>query len=129
VTGAASTAQVYHPAIDRVLTSCLGSADAVARVRCAAADGTADTLTGLLHDAALRARERDIRLTRMIRHAISDLQAAETELAEGRSAEHLLTGRHDQLLVAANRHHDALAHLETLARATIAPAANSNSAS
>jgi hypothetical protein len=117
VISAAPTAQVYHPAIDRILTGLLGSAEAVARVRRTATDGTADPLTGLLHDAALRARERDLQLARMIRHAISDLQAAQAELAEGRSAEHLLIGRHDQLVVLADRHHDALAHLEALARA------------
>lgn len=126
---AAQTAQVYHPAIDRILTWRLGSAEAVARIRRTAANGTADALTGLLHDAALRARERDIRLTRMIRHAISDLQAAEAELAEGRSAEHLLIGRHEELLVLANRHHDALAHLEALARAAAVTTASTDPAS
>jgi hypothetical protein len=83
----------------------------------------------VLHDAALRARERDIQLTRMLRHAISDLQSAQTELAEGRSAEHLLIGRHDQLAILAHRHHDAMTHLETLARAAATSTAASATAS
>jgi hypothetical protein len=108
---------VYHPAVDRILTRHLGDRAALATIRRTAHGAPCDPLTALLDAAALTARERTMRLAREIKHALCDLQAAQQELAEGRPAEHLLTAHHDHLLVLANRHHDAVTHLETLARA------------
>ena len=108
---------VHYPAVDRILTRHLGNRAALAAIRRTAHSAPCDPLTALLDAAALTARERTMRLAREIKHALSDLAAAGQKLVEGRPAEHLLTARHDQLLVLANRHHDAVTHLETLARA------------
>jgi hypothetical protein len=111
----------YHPAVTRMLGRYL-DADAQERLRQGARtdDGA---LATLLHTAALRASERHDQLARAIKHARSDLRAAAEELADGRCAEHVLTGRGNELLVAAHRHHDALAHLIAIADAfTTAPA-------
>lgn len=111
---------IYHPAVDRILARLLGSAGAVADLRRTAQAPGCDPLTALVHDAALRASERHLQLARKIKHMSSDLQAAAREITEARPAEHLLTGRHDELLTLAARHHDALTHLENLARALAA---------
>lgn len=108
----------YHPAITRLLARRLDR-NALARLP-RAEPNHHDALAALVHAAALRASERHIQLARTIKHAATDLQAATEELAEARPAEHLLTGRHDELLVAAHRHHDALTHLDALARALAA---------
>ena len=114
------TPPAYHPAVTRMLGRYL-DADAQERLRegARAEDGA---LATLLHAAALRASERHNQLARAIKHARSDLRAAAEELADGRCAEHVLTGRGDEVLVAAHRHHDALAHLIAIAEAfTVAP--------
>lgn len=97
-------------------------AAALARLHRHAQSGGGDVLTALLHTAALRASHHHIHLGRTINHAISDLRAAAEELAAARPAEHLLTGRPDELSVAAHRHHDALTHLEAISRAYAATA-------
>jgi hypothetical protein len=111
---------VYHPAIDRLLTRLLGdpgTAADIAELRRTAEAPGCEPVTVLLHEAALRAGDRDRQLTRKINHMRSDLQAAARELADARPAEHLLTGRHDELLTLAARHNDALTCLEQIARA------------
>lgn len=110
-------APIYHPAVDHILTRLLGSSGAVADLRRTAGTSGCDALTALLHEAALRAGERDLQLARKIKHMRSDLEAAAQEMAAARPAGHLLTGRHDELLVLATRHHDALTHLEKIAQA------------
>lgn len=57
---------------------------------------------------------------------LADLRAAAEEIADARPAEHLLTGRSDELLTLAARHHDALTHLEQLAQAHAAARNTSN---
>ncbi|WP_034261781.1 hypothetical protein [Actinospica robiniae] len=116
MTGTPAPATVYHPAIDLILTRLLGR-EGPANLRQEAETPGCDPLTALLHDAAVRAGERQLQLARRIKHTIGDLQAAAQELADARPAEHLLTGRHDELLALAARHHDALDRLETTTRA------------
>jgi hypothetical protein len=111
---------VYHPAVDQILTRLLGNPGAVADLRRTAETPGCEPLTALLHDAALRTGERHIQLARKIKHMLADLQAATREIADARPAEHLLTGRHDELLTLAARHHDALTHLEKLTQALAA---------
>jgi hypothetical protein len=117
---------VYHPAVDRVLTRLLGDPGAVAELRRTAEARGCEPLASLLHDAALRAGERDLQLARKIKHMLADLRAAAEEIADARPAEHLLTGRSDELLTLAARHHDALTHLEQLAQAHAAARNASN---
>jgi hypothetical protein len=112
----ATAPPVYHPAVDRVLVRFLKSRTAVARLRHDAEAAEPDLPTQFLHAAALHLAERDIQLSRTIRHTRSDLEAVATELAEGRCAEHLLTGRGDQLAILAHRHRDALDRIETPAQ-------------
>lgn len=116
MTSTPTPAPVYQPAIDLVLARLLGR-EGPAHLRRAAETPGCEPLTKLLHETALRAGERHLELARRIRHTISDLQAAAEELADARPAEHLLTGRLDDLLALAARHHDALDRLETTARA------------
>ena len=71
----------------------------------------------LLHETAQYAADRHQQLARRVRTLGADLRAAAVEMAEGCCAEPLLTGRHDELLALASRHRDALAHLDSLARA------------
>ena len=120
MTNTPASAPVYHPAVDRILTRALGSQGAVADLRRTAETPRCEPLTALLHDAALRTGERHIQLARKIKHMLADLQAAAQEIDEARPAEHLLTGRHDELLTLAARHHDALTHLEKLTQALAA---------
>lgn len=117
MTDAPAASHVYHPVIDRILARLLGNPDAAAGLRRTALAPGCEPLTALAHDAALRASERHLQLARKIRHMSSDLQAAAREIAEARPAEHLLTGRHDELLTLAARHHDAVNHLDKLTRA------------
>jgi hypothetical protein len=117
MTGTSEPGCVYHPAIDRLLTRLLGAPHTVADLRRTAEATGCEPLAALLHDAALRAGERDRQLTRKVNHMRSDLQAATQELADARPAEHLLIGRHDELLTLAARHYDALTHLEKIAEA------------
>jgi hypothetical protein len=114
---------VYHPVIDRILAEHLGGPGAVTTLRRIAALPGCDPLTRLLHQGAQSATERDRQLRRRIRHMANDLHAAAVELAEGRCAEPLLTGCHDELLALAARHRDALTHLDSLARAVAERAA------
>lgn len=76
-----------------------------------------NVLARVTYAAALRCSEWETRLARGLRHARSDLEAAELELADGQPTEHLLTGHHDHLLVLAHRHHEASTVLELLAKA------------
>lgn len=108
---------VYHPVIDRILAGHLDGLGAVATLRRIAVLPGCDPLTLLLHQAAQNAAERERQLARRIRHMGADLLAAAVEMAEGRCAEPLLAGRHDELLALAVRHRDALTHLDSLARA------------
>ena len=85
-----------------------------------------DALTRLLHEAAQYAADRYQQLARRIRTLGTDLLAAAVEMAEGRCAEPLLTGRHDELLALASRHRDPLTHLDSLARAVSERAATRN---
>jgi len=116
MTDTPAPAAVYHPAIDLILTRLLGREGPAELRRRAEAPGC-EPLTALLHDAALRAGERHLQLTRKIKHTICDLEAAAEELADARPAEQLLTARHDDLLALAARHHDALDRLKATARA------------
>ena len=115
-----AAAPVYHPAVERILARLLGGHSAVTDLRRTAQAPGCEPLTALVHDAALRATERHLQLARKIKHMRSDLQAADQEISEARPAEHLLTGRHDELLTLAARHHDALTHLEKLTQALAA---------
>lgn len=107
---------VYHPTVDRVLIRHLGTPAALDRLRSDAEAAEPDPLSQLLHLAALHLTERDIQLTRAIRHTQTDLVAAATELADGRCAEQVLTGRGDQLAILAHRHRDALDRIGLLAQ-------------
>lgn len=109
-------ASIYHPTVDRILIRHLGTPAALDRLRRDAEAAKTDLLSRLLHLAALRLAERDIQLTRTIRHTLTDLEAAATELADGRCAEQVLTGRGDQLAILAHRHRDALDQIEPLAQ-------------
>lgn len=109
-------ASVYHPTVDRILIRHLKTPAALARLRDDAEAPETDLLSRLLHLAALKLAERDVQLTRTIRHTQTDLEAAATQLVDGRCAEQVLTGRGDQLAILAHRHRDALDHLEPLAR-------------
>lgn len=115
-----AAAPVYHPAVERILARLLGGHSAVTDLRRTAQAPGCEPLTALVHDAALRVGERHLQLARKIKHMSSDLQAAAQEISEARPAEHLLTGRHDELLTLAARHHDALTHLEKLTQALAA---------
>jgi hypothetical protein len=106
--------EVYHPVVDRILRRFLAPGD-LPTLRAMGEAAHADPLSQLTHDAALKVRERDFRLARMIKHVLADLTAAAEEVAGGRPAEHLLSGRHDELPVLAHRHHDAISNLEKLA--------------
>ncbi|MEY9861391.1 hypothetical protein ABH935_007032 [Catenulispora sp. GAS73] len=117
MTTASARPCLYHPSVDRILINNLGDRSAVQALRRAAETPGCDPGTELLHAAALRTGEMAKRLDQKLRHAIGDLQAAAIEIADGRAAEHLLTGRSDELLVLAHRHHDAATWLETVARA------------
>ena len=110
-------AKVYHPVIDRVVAEHLGGHGAVVTLRRIVELPGCDALTRLLHEAAQYAADRHQQLARRVRTLGADLRAAAVEMAEGRCAEPLLTGRHDELLALASRHRDALAHLDSLARA------------
>ena len=109
-------ASVYHPTVDRILIRHLGSPAALDRLRSDAEAAETDLLSRLLHLAALWLAERDIQLTRAIRHTQTDLEAAATDLADGRCAEQVVTGRGDQLAILAHRHRDALDQIEPLAQ-------------
>lgn len=109
-------APVYHPTVDRILIRHLKTPAALVRLRDDAEAPETDLLSRLLHIAALKLAERDLQLTRAIRHTQRDLEAAATELADGRCAEQVLTGRGDQLAILAHRHRDALDRLEPLAQ-------------
>lgn len=109
-------ASVYHPTVDRILIRHLRTRAALDRLRRDAEAAETDLLSRLLHLAALRLAERHVQLSRTIRHTQTDLEAAATELTDGRCAEQVLTGRGDQLAILAHRHRDALDHLEPLAQ-------------
>lgn len=126
MTGTPAPTPIYHPAVDRILARLLGDTGEVAELRRAAEAPDCEPLTSLLHDAALRAGERDFQLTRKIKHTLADLKSAAAEVADARPAEHLLTGRHDELLALAARHHDSLTHLGKLAQAHAATRSASN---
>jgi hypothetical protein len=115
-TATPTPALVYHPTVDRIVIRYLRTPAAPTRLRRDAESSKTDLLSRLLHLEALRLAERDIQLTRAIRHTQTDLEAAATELADGLCAEQLLTGRSDQLAILAHRYRDALDHLEPLAQ-------------
>lgn len=117
MTSNSGTTPVYHPAIDRILAERLGSLGAVAEVHRAAQGTRPDPMTSLLHQAALLAGEHHIRLERRIRHTHNDLHTAAEELAACLPTEHLLTARHEELVVLAHRHHDAIIALKKTATA------------
>lgn len=64
---------VYHPAVDRILIRHLKTPAALNRLRRDAEAAETDLLSRLLHLAALRLAERDLQLTRSIRHTLTDL--------------------------------------------------------
>lgn len=117
MTAAARTVpSVYHPSVDRILIRHLGTPAAVASLRRDAEAAETDLLSRLVHQAALKLAELSLQLTRAIRHTQTDLEAATVELADGRCAEPLLTGRSDQIAILAHRHRDALDRIEPLAQ-------------
>ncbi|NUR25359.1 MAG: hypothetical protein HOV83_05840 [Catenulispora sp.] len=113
-TAASSTRAGYPPIIETILDRHLGPGPHKAALRNVAPDDPADSLAGLLDDAARDAARAIADLGRALRGTRADLDDALQELEIGGSLEHRV-GRHNLPGLAA-RYTATLCHLDAAAR-------------